>query len=399
MSRTAATRVLFAILAVGFFATPIAARVLGVTAESFENRPFAERPDLSQGWDAFGQTTRFLTDRMPLRAQAVRANTRIWTDVFGTTPRYGPAQAPGADEALPFAGDPAGDPALGAPDTRAPSDAAAPASAAQVLTGRNGWLFLQGEQDRSCQPFMAFGDALGVWRALARQIRAGGKRVLLIVPPDKGSVYSEQLPDFPGDACAAAGKRRLWSLLGAAEADFPEVIALRDDLLAQKPSAGDGLYSRKDSHWTTFGSLALVRALVDRLGDGGGPAGTPEVGVRPDEIVDPGRAEYTGDLNGLLGVSETDTQARREIRRDAEAPRIPGRTVLVGDSYSEAPLPQLTPYFEDLRVLSWVNTPPAKMANGIERADTVILETVEREFTYRAVILVPPLQRLLRTRD
>jgi alginate O-acetyltransferase complex protein AlgJ len=391
MSRTAAIRILFAILAVAFFATPIAARMVGVTAESFENRPFAGAPKPSQGWDAFGQTTRFLTDRMPLRAQAVRANTRIWTDVFGTTPRYGPVQAPGGDQALPFAGAPAAEPA------QAPADAAASASAAQVLVGRDGWLFLQGEQDRSCQPFMAFGEALGRWEELAAQIRADGRRVVLAVPPDKGSVYPEQLPDFPGEACAAAGKRRLWSLLSGAEAGTPQrVVALRDDLLAQKPSAGDDLYARKDSHWTTFGSLALVRALVGELGDAGGA--TPEIRLRPDEIVDPGRAEYTGDLTALLGAPETDTQARREIRRAAQAPRIPGRTVLVGDSYSEAPLPQLTPYFDDLRVLSWVNTPAAQMADEIEQADTVVLETVERELTYRAVTLVPPLLRLLRER-
>lgn len=390
MSRAAAIRTLFAILAVAFFATPIAARMVGVTAESFENRPFAGAPKPSQGWDAFAQTTRFLTDRMPLRAQAVRANTRIWTDVFGTTPRYGPVQAPGGDQALPFAGAPAEESA------QAPADAA---SAAQVLVGRDGWLFLQGEQDRSCQPFMAFDEALRRWEALAAQIRADGRRVVLAVPPDKGSVYPEHLPDFPGEACAAAGKRRLWRLLSGAEVGSPQrVVALRDDLLAQKPSAGDGLYSRKDSHWTTFGSLALVRALVERLGDAGGATATPEISVRSDEIVDPGRAEYTGDLTGLLGAPETDTQARRDVRRAAGAPRIPGRTVLVGDSYSDAPLPQLTPYFEDLRVLSWVNTPPAQMADEIGRADTVILETVERELTYRAVELTPPLRRLLRER-
>jgi hypothetical protein len=112
-------------------------------------------------------------------------------------------------------------------------------------------------------------------------------------------------------------------------------------------------------------------------------------------VVDLGRAEYTSDLTGLLGAPETDTLARREIHRPPGAPRIAGRTVLVGGSYSDAP--QLAPYFKDLHVLSWVNTPPAQMAEEIERADTVILETVEREFTYRAVQLVPPLQRLLRT--
>lgn len=392
MGRSASIRTLFAILAVIFFATPIAARLFGVTAESFENRRFAEAPKLSQGWDAFSQTTRFLTDRMPLRAEAVRANTRIWTDVFDATPRYGSAQAPGDDQALPFAGAAVAGAAAGK-ETSAPH-----AEAAQVLVGKRGWLFLKGEQDRSCQPFLPVRQALERWQGLARQLRSEDRRVLLVVPPDKGSVYPEYLPDFPHDECAAAGKRQLWSLLDRAEADSL-AIALKDDLLEDKRAVGDDLYARKDSHWTTLGSLRLVRAVVNRLGRVvPAPARTGRVRVKSHEIVNPGRAEYTGDLTALLGAPETDTQARREIRRDPEAPRVPGRTVLVGDSYSDAPLPQLTPYFEDLLVLSWVNTPAAKVADEIERADTVILETVEREFTYRAAELLPPLRRLLSER-
>lgn len=388
MSRATIIRVAFGILAIVFFATPMAARFVGITAESFENRPFAEAPRVSQGWDAFGQTTRFLTDRMPLRAQAVRANTRIWTDLFGTVPRYGPVQAPGADPAIPFAGNAV----EGAP----PDGAAASrrADAEQVLVGSDGWLFLKGEQDRACQPFTPFAAALDRWRGLVRQIAAIGPRVAFVVPPDKGSVYPEHLSDFPGEACAAAGKRRLWKLLEEAERNSP-VIALRDDLMEQKQSVGDDLYSRQDSHWTTLGSLTLVRRVVERLGRDG-PGGQSGVAVRPGELVDPGRVEYKGDLAALLGAPETDTHAQRQVVRDDAAPRIPGRTVLVGDSYSDAPVPQLMPYFENLQVLSWVNTPMPQIARQIRHADTVVLETVEREFTYRAAELVPPLRALLR---
>jgi alginate O-acetyltransferase complex protein AlgJ len=382
MGRTTTIRVLFAALAVAFFATPVALRAIGVTAESFENRPFAEAPRVSQGWEAFGQTTRFLTDRMPLRAEAVRANTRIWTDVFGTTPRYGGSpRTLTEDQALPFAGAPTEESPRAEPAARG-------SDAAQVLIGRDGWLFLKGEQDRSCQPFLPFGEALDRWRALVREVRVAAPRALLVVPPDKGSIFPEHLPDFADRECAQRGKRRLWDLLRA-PATRPDVVGLRDRLWGRKRVEGDDLYARKDSHWTSLGSLTLVRALLDR-------AGRRRVRPRPGEIVDLGRVEYTGDLTALLGAPETDTRAHREVRRDPAAPRVPGRTVLVGDSYSDAAIPQLTPYFDDLQVLSWVNTPLPRLADEIRQADTVVLETVEREFTYRALELAPTLRRLLR---
>ncbi len=77
MDRRALISLAFALLAIAFFAAPVALRAVGVHANAFENRRLAEAPKLSQGWEVFQQATRFLTDRMPLREQAVRANTIV----------------------------------------------------------------------------------------------------------------------------------------------------------------------------------------------------------------------------------------------------------------------------------------------------------------------------------
>jgi alginate O-acetyltransferase complex protein AlgJ len=368
VSRQNAIRLLFAVLAIGFFATPIAARVLGVTAESFENRRFAEAPKLSQGWDTFQQTGRFLTDRMPLRAQAVRANTRIWTDLFGTTPRYASRDATGEDGALPFAGstDRAGDEGAGA----------AAQTAQQVLPGRDGWLYLQGELDRACAPIVPLPEALDRWAALVATVRASGRRAVALVPPDKASVYPEHLPDdFPNASCAAAGKRAIWRLLERS-ARRTGVMPLRAPLLVRKRRERELLYTRKDSHWNTVGSLELVRAALAAAGGG--------IAIAPGEVVDAGEGTYTGDLTTLLGAPESDTRPSREIARRAVAPLVPGRTLLVKDSFGDAPGAQLMPYFEDLRLLGWFGTPMKQVAREVRLADMVVFETVEREFTFRA---------------
>jgi hypothetical protein len=79
-------RLAFALAALFFFATPVALRMAGVTARPFENRRLADAPRVSQGFDAFPQATRFFVDRLPLREQAVRADTWISRSIFATTP-------------------------------------------------------------------------------------------------------------------------------------------------------------------------------------------------------------------------------------------------------------------------------------------------------------------------
>lgn len=368
MSPRNAIHIAFALVAIGFFAAPIAARALGITAEAFENRRFAEPPKLSQGWDAFQQTTQFLTDRMPLRAQAVRANTQIWTDIFGATPRYGARPALADDGALPFAG--------AAEQTGATAPPAAAPDPAQVIRGDDGWLYLQGEQDRACAPAIGVQEALDRWAELVAVVRASGRRAVVVVAPDKGSIYPEHLPDdYPNADCAAAGKRALWGALERSPASAG-VVPLREALLDRKRRGGEQLYLTKDSHWNEAGSLELVRASLAAVGRG--------VRIAPAEIVDGGTRDYTGDLTTLLGESETDVAPLRVVARAADAPRVPGRTLLVRDSYGDAAAPQLAPYLVEMPALLWFDSTAPQLAGEVALADTAIFETVEREFVLRA---------------
>jgi alginate O-acetyltransferase complex protein AlgJ len=365
MNRNAAIRIALAIVAVGFFAAPIAARVVGVTAEAFENKRFAEAPKLSQGWNAFGQATRFLIDRMPLRAQAVRANTRIWTDVFHADPRYA-GDGLRQDEALPFAG---------TADAGGSAEQAAPPTAVQVLRGEDGWLYLQNEHDMACGPPMPFEDALDQWSDLVRIVRASGRRAIVVVPPDKGSVYPEHLPgDFANEDCSRAGKEELWTLLEGS-GSRSGVLPLRRRLLAAKRTEREPLYLLKDSHWNSLGSLELVRGVLAEVGDG--------IRLRDDEILK-GHNRYQGDLTILLGAPEEAGRPERVVARKPTARKAPGRTLLIGDSYSDAAQSQLAPFFADFHVVLWVGTPARTIADEVAAADTVIFESVEREFVARA---------------
>jgi alginate O-acetyltransferase complex protein AlgJ len=382
MSRTRALRLLFAALAVGFFATPIALRAVGIKARAFENRSFASAPGLSAGWNVFDDTSRFLIDRMPLRYQAVRANTWIDLHVFNTTPHYGENGLSGVqnDLALPFTGNPHQD-KVGLATTTPTAQGAPPvqqaSTASQVAVGREGWLFLQGVFDRACAPFVPFPAAATRWEELLRVIRASGRRVELIVAPDKSTIYPEHVsPSTPNLACGVPGTAALWEQVESPSATRAGIVGLRRPLLAAKRSTSDLLYYRTDSHWNSVGALSLVQAALPPLGR--------TVRMLPSEVIDTGPVHFGGDLLSLLGESGSEIAPTRSIRRVPGAPVLGTPTALIGDSYSDTPIVFLHDYIKQIDVLNWNDSSAEQIAQAIATSPDVILETVEREFDYRA---------------
>ncbi len=362
MRRNHTTRIAFAILAIAFFATPIAARTIGITAEQFENRRFAAAPTLSQGWDAFAQTTQFLTDRMPLRKQAVETNTHIWTSVFNTDPDYSGRASLGDDRALPFAG-------AAGPDSGEGSEVGAgTATSSAARTGQRGWLFNDRELKDACD---ATHDRaiLRRWGRVIRTIRASGREAAMFVAPAKASVYPEHLPDeYPGDHCALEAKERFWRLLSE-EGPRDGTRELRSDLVRLKEYAGDALFYRKDTHWSTLGAMALVKAVLEELGG--------DIRLKPNEIVKRGTATYTGDLTVLSGRAETERAKDYAISREPGAPRVPGRTLLICDSFAGKWVRLLRPYFEHIEPVALAGVEAADMIEAMRRSDTVIIEAME----------------------
>ncbi len=383
-------QIVFALIAVGFFAAPLALRAAGHKAVCCpENRAFAPAPKLADGWNAFDETTRFLVDRMPLRERAVRANTWISRHVFDSTPNYGPqAQLDAAhDEALPFSGHPAGDTAGLTTHKLLPSDLK------PVAQGTGGWLFLQGAIDHLCRPDAPISTALNRWLELVSIIRNSGRRVILYIPADKSTIYPERVKrDVPNLACSRRGSAALWRALESPRARRGGIVALRAPLLAAKRASGRQLtYYPKDSHWNDIGALTLVRRVV--------PALDPKLRVRDAEIADTGAKPHVADMTKLLGDPQDELAPTRAVRRAAGAPVIGGRTLLIGDSFSYAPFPLLRPYFADLRHLNL--DAPNRVVGALPGARNVVLEVVERQFeedAARGSVISPHFLRLVRQR-
>jgi hypothetical protein len=331
-------RLTVAVLALAFFASPAALRIVGVSAKAFENRRIAPAPRLDDGWAFFEETTRFLSDRMPLRYEAVRANTWLDLRLFDFTPQYG---------------------------------------ATQVALGRAGWYFLQEALDRACAPSTPFSRALDEWEALLDVIRSSGRQAVLVVAPDKSTIYPEYLAGSTRNrACAAENTAALWRLIENPAARASGVIGLRQPLLEAKRKSPELLYFRTDSHWNSKGALELVRAALSAL--------DPALRVRPGDIHHSTALPFRGDLPGLIGGSVTEAAASVQIVRAPGAPVITARSVLVGDSYALWAMPNISAYIPRLTRFNWDRDATARIIGAIRDARAVILETVERNFAARA---------------
>jgi alginate O-acetyltransferase complex protein AlgJ len=376
--RHRALTLLFAIVALGFFTGPIALRAIGVKAHCCpENHPFSPAPKLADGWNAFNETTAFLIDRMPGRQRAVTTNTWISQHLFASIPHYGlnGAGNASADQALPFAGNAAQN--ASGRDPNYPTRAVAPkliGDIAPVTAGRDGWLYLEHDFDHACHFYTPLPTALSQWLGFMRMIRKSGRRVILVVPPDKSTIYPEFVKkDTPDLRCSRPGKARLWRTLEGGRARRGGILPLRRAVLADKRSSKVPVYYPHDAHWNTLGAVTFPRVVVPRL--------DRRISVLPSEIVNTGPAPHVGDLATLIGAPHPDIGPTRAIRRARRAAKIPGPAVLVGDSYSDAAYPLVAPYFQNLNHVSW-DDPPPNVANAIKGAKTVVLEVIEWQWDF-----------------
>jgi hypothetical protein len=349
-------------LALLFFLAPLGLRAVGVTARPFENRPMAPKPSPHAGWDVFDQTTRFFTDRMPLREQAVRAQTWAARNVLDVPPRWRRDLLSGQANTAALPQDKQLAPVKVVEDPAA-------ASGSRVVEGKHGWLFLEDDLQRACSPALGWPLLVERLERLARGIRSSGRDVVVAIAPDKSTVYPELVGErgrqrYP---CAEANRRAYWPLMERSAE--PALLPLRQALLDAK--GADELYRSTDSHWNTLGGSVAVRAILDRLDAG--------VRVAPGEIVTRPPLKYTGDLNTLLGIAETSTTPDRAVVRRPGAPKLGGETLFISDSYGLHNAPLLVPYAEKLTQMQWPIATPDAMIAAVERADHVIIQIIERE--------------------
>jgi hypothetical protein len=183
------------------------------------------------------------------------------------------------------------------------------AESPDVVVGGHGWLYYKPSLTDYADAEEVSVETLELWRRVAEARRdwlaRRGIRYMVVIAPNKCSVYPEHLPA----KVARRGKRsRLDRFLRHMHGRSTiEIVDLRPALLAAKEVGR--AYDVTDTHWTGLGGLAAVTDFAARLRVTF-PAVPP---VDESSAIYSAKREAAGDLAKMLGLSGVLTETRLHV--------------------------------------------------------------------------------------
>jgi hypothetical protein len=139
-----------------------------------------------------------------------------------------------------------------------------------VIVGQNGWLyFTEADMIEHYLCLKSFTpQELQSWQRLLERRRdwlaARGIQYLFIIPPDKQSIYPEDLPSWLLQARPAGGRTKLDQFVEYMKAHSTvEILDLRPALSAGKKAAPT--YLQNDSHWNLYGGFLGSQEVIKKL--------------------------------------------------------------------------------------------------------------------------------------
>ena len=333
--------------------------ILGLT--SLRTNSGIEQPSPTLDFDYLGKLSKWLAERAAMKDLAVRVDGEIDRKVFRES-------------------------------------ASAGSGSPRVIEGRADIAFIADAFNEACNPHIQTNQLIERMRMLSSVIEKTGRKFNLIVSPDKSTILSAFLPpEFELRKCFQAYNEIFWDSLQASE--LRGFINLRTKLLEARTNSRELLFKMRDTHWDNAGGSIAAKSLINTL----------ETGIWEDKSIKfTGLIDESGDLDVLTGKSKissvpTYTLVRPDVTEDksdsgntngpGDARRfrfmseksslITGRTLIMGDSFSEAAEPFFLSYFEDVTLMRLSDFSPANFIEQIKLADRVIFWSIERSFPYR----------------
>ena len=277
-----------------------------------------------------------------------------------------------------------------------------PVSRFDMLYGRNGWLFYLG--DTSLADYLGeetptedeFDLTIRVLTDLNALCREKGKRLILLIAPNKERVYSEYMPYYLS-VCPVKRVDRLTETIRES-VGIPVLYPYEALLRAKADYMG---YYRHDTHWNAMGGLVGAEELrlslgmapyalsADAVTEFRPPSGDLVAlgGLDPDEYADD--VDYRIDYRPNVTVTESPCPDAPLVQRFTASEGSDERFCLVGDSFREALVPFLS---RDFKTSTFVHHDAiAAAAEDVRQADVLVLESVERytpDLPYYVYILI-----------
>ncbi|MBZ0113972.1 MAG: hypothetical protein K8J08_16025 [Thermoanaerobaculia bacterium] len=293
----------------------------------------------------------------------------------------------------------------------------------KVTLGKSGWLYLNNggwmDDYRGSDPFTNQELEEFRRRLVERRdvVTALGSRYVLVIAPDKHTIY----PEFVSDRYRPISPNRLEQTLHLLQTTTDvEIVDLRQPLRSAKSKGL--LYEPTGSHWNDLGAYFASVAIQEQMIARG--LSTPMKRLSAYNVV---RGQERGsDLARVLGLGDQLSQPRisLEPRRQIRArltfdgillkprarrtgPRIPvedsqrfayqgtdhylPRAVLFRDSFARALLPFMADHYERIGVY-WMALRPSVVRH--EQPDVVIEEMAERFFIQLKWLRTPLIEEL-----
>lgn len=354
-----------------FFFGPAAAYLLGERAKPIDNRPLATLPALSQGWGAVPQFQLWANDHLPLRSQAVKVATGVSQTIFNEAPHFGA----GAQKGVAYP---------------------------KVIEGKDGWLFSGDDVAKACAPAMPVDQIMAGFQKLSDAAVKSGRKIVIMIAPDKSSAHPELLPDpLLGQKCMTEQRNAF-----CAAARNLRGVTLLDpskDLAAYEATVHRTAWRTLDTHWSPEGAAVGAKTLAEALDPAIAASSTITVGAPTESL---------GDLTSLLGVPRSASLRSATLDRpgvevqsggttvapssipdlgytpttvtatSTAAPLLPGRTLVIGDSFFRTMRGDVAGMTESLTYVH--NLAPDKpggtevTAKALAQSDTLVYELVER---------------------
>lgn len=340
-------KIIYVVLTVAVMALPFAGMTFFKTDTTTENKRMAEMPEIEQD----GQLNReylselgtYFNDHFAFRNYLVDADSRIQSGVFGES------------------------------------------NVDTVLVGTDGWLYYTATLDnylgQNRMSDRTINNCVHNMKLLQDYVESQGAKFVLAVPPNKNSLYGENMPYYDSykvsdgsDMDVIAGK------LVEAGVNYVDLYAVMSE---QK----DTIYQKRDSHWNNMGALLAYNDILDVAGIDHDTYETARFTRRKD---------YIGDLNSMIyPVSSqpewdmylddstwtytytTDTKSVEDLKIETSCDAGEGSLVMYRDSFGNTLLPYMANAFGSAYFSKNIpyNITSDMMA---DKPDVVVVEKVER---------------------
>ena len=201
---------------------PFAGMAVAPTNETTENKVLSEFPKLSEerklNVDFLNDLGEYFTDHFAFRPQMVSSNAQIYGKLFGTS------------------------------------------TTDQVLIEKNNWMYYtETLNDYTGQHLMTERALKNVVHNLAlmqKYVESRGSEFLLVIAPNKNSIYDENMPYYYRKRTGKNNYERLMPLLDSAGIHYT-------DLFTAFAESDEVLYLERDSHWTNKGAVLAYNQIME----------------------------------------------------------------------------------------------------------------------------------------